>query len=299
MLNQGHVYREQIGADAAGRTVLEWLSSKHRHSTREVWAERIERGEVEIDGLVVGGDRVLLAGESLAWHRPGWVEPEVPVDWRVLFEDEVLVAVHKPSGLPTLPGGGFLENTLLAFVRAKYPDASPMHRLGRETSGLVLFARTQQARGRLQEAWRGHEVKKTYRALGAGVCLADTLELTTPIGPVAHPLLGTIHAASPTGKPSRSHARVLERREEATLFAVEIETGRPHQIRIHLAAAGHPLVGDPIYVAGGIPRDDQPGLPGDGGYLLHAEWLSFLHPTTGRPLTLHDPPPAPLLRQGE
>lgn len=299
MLNRGHVYREQIGAEATGRTVIDWLAFKHRHSTAEVWRERIERGEVEIGGVMVTADRVLVAGESLAWHRPPWDEPDVPRDWRVLFEDEVLVAVHKPSGLPTLPGGGFLENTLLAFVRSQYPDASPMHRLGRETSGLLLFARTQQARARLQEAWRGHEVKKTYRALGAGVCPVDTLELTTPIGPVAHPLLGTIHAASVTGKPSRSWARVLERREASTLFAVDIETGRPHQIRIHLAAAGHPLVGDPIYVAGGMPRAHEPGLPGDGGYLLHAAQLSFVHPTTGQPMALSDSPPAPLRCRGE
>lgn len=140
-----------------------------------------------------------------------------------------------------------------------------MHRLGRETSGLVLFAKTPEARSALQDAWRKHAVVKRYRALAEGVCPDERLEIDTPIGPVPHPLLGTIHAASKRGKPSRSTAVVIERRADSTLFEVSIETGRPHQIRIHLASVGYPLVGDPIYAAGGWPRAESPGLPGDGG----------------------------------
>jgi len=218
------------------------------------------------------------------------------VDTRVevIFQDEFLVAVIKPSGLPTLPGGGFLENTLIARVRAQFPEASPMHRLGRGTSGLVLFSRTREAGAGMQAAWREHEVKKTYRALGAGVCVEDELDITSPIGPVPHPWLGTIFAASPMGKASRSRARVLERRGDATLFQVDIETGRPHQIRIHLAFAGHPLVGDPLYGPGGVPREGIIALPGDLGYFLHAERLAFTHPLTGEAMDLRAPAPKEL-----
>lgn len=291
MLNQGHVYDEVIDREAAGRTVLDWMSTRHKHSTADEWRERIVDGEVEVDGERATADRVLVAGQTLAWRRPPWVEPTVPLDWRTVFEDESLVAVDKPSGLPTLPGAGFLENTLLSLVRKEHPESSPMHRLGRETSGLVLFAKTPEARSALQDAWRKHAVVKRYRALAQGVCPDDRLEIDTPIGPVPHPLLGTIHAASEKGKPSRSTAVVLERRADSTLFEVSIETGRPHQIRIHLASVGYPLVGDPIYVAGGLPRAESPGLPGDGGYFLHAEWLSFRHPVTGDAMTLQAPPP--------
>jgi 23S rRNA pseudouridine1911/1915/1917 synthase len=129
-------------------------------------------------------------------------------------------------------------------------------------------------------------VRKWYRALGSGRAKLDHFEVTTPIGPVPHPRLGTVHAACAAGKPARSIVEVLERRADSTLFWVEIKTGRPHQIRIHLAAAGHPLVGDPLYVTGGTPRPDNAGLPGDGGYFLHAEQLSFVHPLTGKPTTL-------------
>jgi 23S rRNA pseudouridine1911/1915/1917 synthase len=170
-----------------------------------------------------------------------------------------------------------------------------MHRLGRGTSGIVLFARTAEAAAAVQTAWREHRVEKRYRALGSGVATADTFEIRAPIGPVPHPWLGSIFAASPAGKRSLSHATVLERRPGATLFQLDIETGRPHQIRIHLAWAGHPLVGDPLYGPGGLPLEGIVALPGDLGYWLHAERLAFTHPFTGRPLVIQAPPPPCLM----
>jgi 23S rRNA pseudouridine1911/1915/1917 synthase len=168
-----------------------------------------------------------------------------------------------------------------------------LHRLGRFTSGLVLFARTPAAAATLSRSWRDHGVKKHYRALGSGVAALETLTIDAPIGPVPHPTLGEVYASSTNGKPSHSRATVLERRIDSTLFAVEITTGRPHQIRIHLAYAGHPLVGDPLYDSGGVVKP-QPGLPGDGGYLLHAERLAFTHPVTGAAMVLEAAPPAAL-----
>lgn len=293
-LNAGSSYREQVGPQAAGQSVLTYLSTSRRHSSRAEWSDRLSRGEVELDGVTARADAVLRSGQILVWHRPPWEEPEVPMRYAVLHEDEAVIAVVKPSGLPTMPAGGFLQSTLLSLVRADYPEATPMHRLGRFTSGLVLFARTHAAAASLARAWRGHEVQKQYRALGAGVAAFERLEITAPIGPVLHPLLGTVYAALPDGKPSHSVAVVLERRADSTLFEVDITTGRPHQIRIHLAWAGHPLVGDPLYVTGGLPRDDQPGLPGEGGYWLHAERLQFVHPLTGEVMELHAPPPPEL-----
>ena len=277
-LNDGHAYREQVGSEAAGRTVLDWLSRTYRPSTEAEWCERIVRGEVDVGGEVARGDRRLVAGEWLTWRRPAWDEPEVPRAWTTIFEDEWLVAVHKPSGLPTIPGGGFLKHTLLGLVRERYPTASPMHRLGRETSGVVLFARTQEAASRLARAWRRHEMTKVYRALGSGVCEEGVLDIDVPIGPVAHPLLGTVHAASPAGKASRSRARVLERREDATLFEVEIETGRPHQIRVQLSKIGCSIRGDLKY---GFPTAND-----DGSIHLHCRSLSFIHPVKKERVTI-------------
>jgi 23S rRNA pseudouridine1911/1915/1917 synthase len=290
--NGGYAFRERIRQ--GGAPLLEHLARDHAHSSAEQWRARVEAGELELDGRPAGVDAVLAAGSELVWHRPPWEEPAADTRFQVLYEDALLVVVAKPRGLPTLPGAGFLEHTLLAQVRARFPEANPMHRLGRATSGLVLFARTHAAAAALQAAWRGHRIGKVYRALGQGVAGEDALVITTPIGPVPHPLLGTVQAASPLGKPALSRVWALARREQDTLFQVEIETGRPHQIRIHLAWAGHPLVGDPLYGPGGLPLADRPGLPGDGGYFLHAERLRFLHPGTGAPMEIWAPPPPEL-----
>ena len=93
----------------------------------------------------------------MTWNRPPWDEPPVPTNFDIIHEDDAIVVVNKPSGLPTMPAGGFLDHTLLALMRQRYPEASPLHRLGRHTSGLVLFARTRTAASQLARAWRDHD----------------------------------------------------------------------------------------------------------------------------------------------
>jgi 23S rRNA pseudouridine1911/1915/1917 synthase len=292
-VNSGFEYREEIGAGSAGLTVLAYLAARYRHSHEAVWRDRIARGEVRLGGAPArDGDR-LRAGVVLTWRRPAWEEPAVPLSFAVLFRDDDLLAVAKPAGLPSVPNGGFLEHTLLHQVQRRFPEATALHRLGRGTSGLVLFARSGRARRSLAAAWRQGLVAKIYRALVSGRPEADEFTVAAPIGPVPHATLGQVHAASPRGKPAVSHVRVLCRRERDSLVEVSIPTGRPHQIRIHLAAAGHPLVGDPLYVAGGVPGPDA-GRPGDLGYRLHAHRLSFPHPATGAALSLECAPPAAL-----
>jgi 23S rRNA pseudouridine1911/1915/1917 synthase len=298
-VNRGYSYREQVGSDAAGTTVLAHLAARHAHSSREAWSGRIERGELELDGMTLRADVSLRAGQTIVWHRPPWDEPEVPRHYTVLHEDAALLAVVKPRGLPTMPAGGFLEGTLLTLVREHYPEARPLHRLGRHTSGIVLFARTRVAAALLARAWRAQAVSKRYRALGRGVATWNSLAIDAAIGPVAHHVLGTVHGASPAGRPAHSLARVVERRSDATLFDVDITTGRPHQIRIHLAYAGHPLAGDPLFAVGGMPLAECPGLPGDGGYLLHAARLRFIHPLSNERVDLSAPPPPDLCSEME
>ena len=293
-MNSGFEYREEVGPEAAGRTVLAWLVRRYPHSTEVAWRGRIAGGEVRLDGEIALAMDVLRPGQSLVWRRPPWEEPAVPLGFAILYRDEHLLAVAKPRGLPSVPNGGFLEHTLLSRVRRLHPEAVPMHRLGRGTSGLVLFARTDPARRAVAAEWRSGRVEKEYRALVRGHPSRATFTVDTPIGLVPHPRLGQVHAASPAGKPAVSHVRVLGRRDGASLVAVTIPTGRPHQIRIHLAAAGHPLVGDKLYVAGGMPGP-EPGLPGEGGYRLHAHRLALAHPATGRRIVLECPPP-PALR---
>jgi 23S rRNA pseudouridine1911/1915/1917 synthase len=159
---------------------------------------------------------------------------------------------------------------------------------------VVLFARTRTAAPLLFRLWRERTVEKRYRALASGIALQDRYEIASPIGLVPHPRLGLVHGVTAEGKASLSTARVLERRQEETLFEIDLHTGRPEQIRIHLAAIGHPLSGDPMYGPGGLPKADDPGLPGDGGYLLHAERLVFEHPVSGARMELNAPLPREL-----
>jgi len=293
-LNEGCEYRERLGPDADGHTLLNYLSMRYRHSPPAEWETRIASGLVLIDSRPAHAETTLRKGCELVWQRPPWIEPDAPLSFSIFYEDEDLLAVAKPSGLPTLPGANFLQSTLLHLVRAYAPDAAPLHRLGRWTSGLVLCSRNQAARTALMRQWSSNKVGKRYRALARGLPAWDEMTITTHIGPVPHALLGSIHAADPNGKPALSHVTVLERRAYSFLCDVRISTGRPHQIRIHLAAAGHPLVGDPLYGAGGLPVPDTRALPGDPGYHLHAAELSLLHPRTGRELVIACEPPPPL-----
>jgi 23S rRNA pseudouridine1911/1915/1917 synthase len=292
-LNRGFVYRSRVGPESDGEDLLVHLARRYPHSDQAAWRDRVAAGQLSLGPRTARvGDHV-RAGQALVWRRPPWEEPAVPLCWAVLHRDAHLLAAAKPRGLPTVPNGGFLEHTLLRLVRASFPDAVPLHRLGRGTSGLVLFALTPAARAAVSAQWRTARVGKVYRALACGAPDRDAFTIDVPIGPVPHPRLGSVHAASAAGKPARSHVRVLERRGVRSLLEVSIETGRPHQIRIHLAWAGHPLVGDPLYGPGGQPLP-EPGLPGDPGYRLHAHRLTLTHPATGQPLTLECAPPPEL-----
>ena len=134
-------------------------------------------------------------------------------------------------------------------------------------------------------------MQKIYRALAQHTAQHNAYEICTPIGLVPHPRLGSVWAAKPGGKPSKSLAKVLSRTGSTTMFEVSLGSGRPHQIRIHLASIGHPLVGDPLYGPAGQHLENLPGLPGDGGYLLHAHFLKFQHPITGEPIHVEAPLP--------
>ena len=310
-MNQGWIYTDRISPASAGLRVVDFYASRYRHSSPAQWQARIEAGQIQSQGSPVAADDRLQPGQVLAYHRPPWSEPPVPLDFQVLYEDEDLMAIAKPAGLPVLPGGNFLTHTLLHQLQRRYPDhpPTPVHRLGRGTSGLVLLARSPLARSVLSRQMREstaqahapqapHPIRKIYRALVGPSHLPDTFTLTTPIGKVPHPVLGYVYGASPTGLSAYSEGNVLQRSAAATLVEVTIRTGRPHQIRIHLAAAGYPLLGDPLYTVGGVPlcvAPDAAGempVPGDIGYYLHAYRLSLPHPRTQKPLEFISPPPA-------
>jgi len=286
MLNRGYAYTSIISSEYHGRTLLFHLANLYPHSTPQAWQQNLNNREVTVDGVTATGSESLTLGQTLVWNRPPWIEPDSPQQFEVLFDDPHLLAVNKPGGLPTLPGGGFLESTLLRLVQKQSPNANPVHRLGRATSGIVLFAKTSEVASQLSANWNTPKIQKIYRALAQNIAQSDAYEILTPIGLVPHPLIGSVWAARPHGKASKSLAKVISRTTSTTTFEVSLHSGRPHQIRIHLASIGHPLVGDPLYGVTGQPLANLPGLPGDGGYFLHAQFLKFHHPITGEQIDL-------------
>jgi 23S rRNA pseudouridine1911/1915/1917 synthase len=306
-MNQGWCYYNRVDRLSAGLTLLAFYTQRYPHSSEAEWRSRIALGQIFADGQTATEQMCLQAGQNLTYRRPPWEEPDAPLSFDILYEDSDLLVIAKPSGLPVLPGGGFLEHTLLHRLRQRYPDETPVpiHRLGRGTSGLMLLARSPLAKSGLSQQLRlntlnpnaERQIRKVYLALAQGHDMPDEFTVTTAIGKIFHPNLGYIYGAATDGKPASSRCRVLKRKTDSTLVEVAILTGRPHQIRIHLAAAGFPLVGDPLYGFGGIPLTvaANPGekipVPGDCGYLLHAHQLVFTHPRSGQRMNWVCPPP--------
>jgi 23S rRNA pseudouridine1911/1915/1917 synthase len=215
--------------------------------------------------------------QQLVWARPPWVEPEVPLRFDVAWSDADLLIVDKPSGLPTLPGGGFHQHTLLRQVQQAHgAQWNPMHRLGRGTSGLVIFASS--ASPEVARAFREHQIEKRY--LGRVTTGLRPQTITAPIGRLPNGL----HAVTPSGR----FAQTIVESVDGERAQIRIVTGRPHQIRIHLAHVGHPLLGDPLYSAAGL----LDARPSDLGYWLHAWQLKFRHPVTEATVAVEAPPPS-------
>lgn len=288
-MNQGHTFSEIVSRAAAQQTLLAYFSARYTHSTAEEWRTRMLAGQVRADGKIAAPELRLTAGMRLDYHREPWEEPPAPLEFETLWDDDDLLIINKPSGLQVLPGAQFMQHTVLGQLQRRGIDAVPVHRLGRGTTGLLLLAKSARARKQLSADLRACSelvdnppLQKTYLALVSPTAdLPPQFEVTHPIGEIPHPLMGRLHAATPNGRPALSYGTVLARMKEATLVSVRIATGRPHQIRIHMACMGAPLLGDPLYGPGGVPLADGSAVPGDMGYALHAWRLTLRHPGTG------------------
>jgi 23S rRNA pseudouridine1911/1915/1917 synthase len=257
----------------------------------------IDAGAVAVDGERRSKSHRLAVGErvSVALRAAGPVAPE-PVDVRVAWQDEHLLVVDKPAGLVTHPAPGHPGPSLAGALRGRAaggrdPErAGIVHRLDRDTSGLLVVARSEAAFERLSAVLARREVERRYLALASGRLDAGSGTIEAPLGRdrARRELMSTRTAR---GRPAVTHFAVRERLPRTTLLDVRLETGRTHQIRAHLAAIGHPICGDPRY--GGRECGRRLGLPRQ---FLHSAELRFRHPMTREMVRCESKPPAELLR---
>src|ERR1039457_1711671 len=144
MLNRGHAYTTIISSKYQGRTLLSHLASLYPHSTPQAWQQNLNNREVTVNGVTAAGSESLTSGQTLVWNRAPWIEPDTPQHFEVLLNDPHLLAVNKPGGLPPLPGGALMKNPLLPRLQKQPPSPTPPPRLGRATTGIVLFAKAAQ-----------------------------------------------------------------------------------------------------------------------------------------------------------
>ena len=275
--NDGWTYRDRVPVEAAGVRLSCWLAERYQHSVVAVWRQRIESGELDCNGQRLAADPRLSGGEAILWRRPPWLEEAIPDQWETIHDDGDLLVINKPSGLPVMPGGGFLRHTLTALLEPT--GARPVHRLGRFTSGLQVCARDPATRAALSKQFRPESgCRKVYQAWSQrvpGLEQGQPLTVTSDVVERLHPLLGWMWGPEPLEEEpirkrlsAHSELKLLERTVDGDRLQVSISTGRPHQIRIHLAQLGGPLLGDPLYR---LNREMSPSAtPGDGGYLLHS-----------------------------
>ncbi|MEN2741200.1 RluA family pseudouridine synthase [Microbacterium sp. X-17] len=269
--------------------------------SRTFAADVADAGGVLLDGRPVGKSDRLLGGAVLEVSWTPRREPEViPIavpDLGIAYDDDDLVVVDKPVGVAAHPSVGWEGPTVLgALSAAGFRVATTgaaerqgiVHRLDVGTSGLMVVAKTERAYTALKRAFKEREVEKVYHAVVQGHPDPLSGTIDAPIG--RHPSHSWKFAVTPDGKPSITHYETIEAFPRASLLEIHLETGRTHQIRVHMAAHRHPCVGDPLYGSDPVLAE-RLGLTRQW---LHARELSFTHPATGEWMTTESPYPADL-----
>ncbi len=309
---------EQIATESGVR-LDKWLAEQVPAVSRQRWQEWIEAGGVRVNGRRVKPAYKLHAGDRIEFSLPPDRPPPIdlrpePIPIEIVYEDEHLLVVNKPRGLTVHPAPGHphgtLVNALLAYAPRLSHGSAPfrpgiVHRLDKDTTGLLIVARTDRAHARLTADLQRRAIERRYLALVWGEPKAGQFTVEMPIA--RHPVHRKRMAAfSPerapaNARPARTHFVVRQRWRGFALLEAKLDTGRTHQVRVHASAAGHPVVGDPLYggrrrlPSGLYPPDAsarlQAALDALQGQLLHAHALAFTHPITAEPMRFTAPLP--------
>lgn len=242
-----NTFRFRAKAEFERKSLLRLMSTRFPFNTVNIWRMKIENGLVGVNGNEVEPDYSLTKQDEIYHYNPKIIEPSVPNEVRILQETDEYLMVFKPAPLPMHPGGRFNKNSLTAILQEQgYQDLRIVHRLDAVTSGLALFARNKQFAQQAMHCFRELKVKKTYFAHVSGCPVENAITIDAPIrrknGFVFESELGLHHA-----KKAVTHFEVMERRKDSAIVQCNPQTGRTHQIRLHLEQWGHPIIDDPIY----------------------------------------------------
>ena len=280
----------QVNPEDAGARLDAWLACRLPDVTRSAAARLCEEGRVCSAGRPLAKNHRLTGAEtvSVALPDPAPIEaaPEdIPLD--VVYEDGDVIVVNKPKGLVVHPAPGHPDGTLVNALLHHCGDSLSgiggalrpgiVHRIDRDTSGLLIAAKNDFAHQRLSAQLQDHTLSRIYRCIVAGNLREDAGTVDAPIGRC--PADRKKMAVVPSGRPAVTHWAVLERLPGYTYVECRLETGRTHQIRVHMASIGHPILGDTVY-------GNKKPVPGLQGQCLHAVGLRFLHPRTGEAVEL-------------
>jgi len=295
--------RVRLPEDCGGQRLDQALASVFPQFSRSQLQALIRDGRVSVDGGQPRQRDRLRGGEEVVIDVPPprtveWTAQALPLD--IEYEDDSIIVLYKPPGLVVHPGAGNPDRTLVNALLhhdpglAALPRAGVVHRLDKDTSGLLVVARTDTARRHLVDQLKRHEVARSYQAVVRGVMVAGgTVE--APVGRHSRDRLRM--AVTGRGRAAVTHYRVLARYRAHSLLQLDLETGRTHQIRVHLAHIGYPIVGDPLYggrsaVPRGCSAELAEALRGFRRQALHAWTLALDHPRTGQRLQWTRPPPS-------
>ena len=282
-----------ITRSLAGLRLDQALARLLPEESRTRLARLIESGHVRVDGATATPRSKVKSGEAVEVRLAPRVEESAfaaeRIDLSIVHEDDDVLVVDKPAGLVVHPGSGNWSGTMLnallhhAPALAALARAGLVHRLDKDTSGLLVVAKNEAAQASLVRQLQARTVKRSYLALARGKIEREGV-VDAPVG--RHPKSRTRMAVVASGKPAVTHYRVKKRFAAHTLLECDLETGRTHQIRVHLASIGHPIEGDPVYAGRGealLPRQ-----------ALHAWKLAFAHPRSGKTLRFESKPPRDL-----
>ncbi len=292
---EGH--ERHVPADCAGMRFDQALARMFPEHSRSRLAAWVKDGQVKLDHAAVDAKRKVWGGERVSLALPPEARDAAAeaesIELDIVHEDAALLVLNKPAGLVVHPGSGNWQGTLLNGLLHHHPPlaaiarAGIVHRLDKDTSGLLVVAKTLEAQTDLVRQLQARTVVRQYLALVHGAVARDG-SVDAPIG--RHQTQRTRMAVTEHGRAARTHYRVLERYAVATLLECSLDTGRTHQIRVHLQSIGHPLVGDPVYrAARGIAAGPLASFKRQA---LHAYRLGLVHPASGAPMQWEAPVPA-------